>query len=363
MRKMSIAGLALVAACSADPDASTADIGDWEVWSWANPDAGSGVDVSYGSDTGPVDAGAPDAAADVADSAEDAGPLDAGPPDAVDPLDAADIGYDAGEPDVGEPPPLLKDSDNDGIPDVADLYPNDKDLPGTAYGGVVYAHTADELWRMDVKTYKLDFVAFFGWPADGNVHEMTDIAIDRYGVLYGVSFSAVYTCHPQKGGCLHIGTLPSSYNALTFVPQGLLDDDKDVLIAIGGGGEWTRLDRVGDTFVPTVLGSYGGLYTSSGDAYSIKGVGTYATVNKSGDSSDWLVAVHPATGHVTAEVGRLDGFGAMFGLAGWTDRAFGFDETGAVVIVDTETGTVVNTIQSVPKAWWGAGVRTYIPSQ
>lgn len=353
---------ALLSACSA-PSEETADIGPWQIW-W---DVGQGADSTPPGDAGPVDGGAAedvgadlgstdvhretpeDAIVDVASPTDTGSPVDAGAP--------ADTAPDAG------PPPLLVDSDNDGIPDVADLFPFDKDLPGTAYGGVVYAHTADELWRMDVKTYKLDFVAYFGWPADGGVHEMTDIAIDRYGALYGVSFSAVYSCHPQKGKCLRVGTLPTTYNALTFVPQGLLDEDKDVFIAIGGGGEWTRLDRTGDTFAATILGKYGAIYTSSGDAYSIKGVGTYATVNKSGDASDWLVAVHPATGHVTAEIGRLDGFSAMYGLAGWTDRAFGFDESGAVVVVDTGTGKVVNTIQSTPKKWWGAGVRTYIPAQ
>lgn len=353
--------LALVVACG-DPASGPQgqDVGAWEVWSWADPGGGDA-----GESGGAADAGAVTDAGAVADSAgADAGGLDvAGEPDGGPgggpDTQGAPGTPDTAAPDTAEPPPLT-DGDVDGVPDIADLFPADPSLPGTAYGGVVYAHTADELWRMDVKTYQLDFVAFFGWPADGNLHEMTDIAIDRYGVLYGVSHDALYTCHPQKGGCLRVGTLPSGYNALTFVPAGLLDADRDVLVAIGGGNQWTRLDRSGDSFVPTILGTYGALYTSSGDAYSIKGVGTYATVNKTGDASDWLVAIHPATGHVTAEIGRLDGFSTMYGLAGWTDRAFGFDESGAVVVVDTTTGKVVNVIQNTPKKWWGAGVRTYI---
>jgi hypothetical protein len=343
-----------IAACSGEPGSEPTDAGPVTA-----PDSGpaDALDAVFGGGTGDVD----DAA--TSDANEDAAPQDAA--DTVEPDDATPDAWkppqDTGTaPDLWEPPPP-PDLDHDGVPDEADLFPSDPNKPGTAFGGLVYAQTADELWTMDVKTYKLSFQAFFGWPSDGNLHEMTDIAIDRYGVLYGVSFSALYTCHPQSGACDRVGTLPSSYNALTFVPAGLLDEDADVLVAIGGGGEWTRFDRQGDQMIPTVLGSYGDLYSSSGDAFSIAGVGTYATVNKDGEDDDWLVAVHPASGHVTAEIGRMNGFSRLYGLAGWTDRVFGFDETGAVLVVDTTIGQVVNTIQTTPKTWWGAAVRTTIP--
>ena len=349
--------LLVAVSCSGqDPAGAPGDVGPWEVWSWVDMGGDAGSDATPG---GVLDAGSMDAMGG-GDSGmptlTDSGPsTDTTPPpqDAGPPLDVVST-----PPDI--PAPVLDDADQDGVPDDADLFPNDPDLPGLAYGGVVYMQTADELWRMDVKTYQLTFIAFFQWPSDGSSHQMTDIAIDRYGVLYGVSFDALYTCHPKTGACHRVATLPDGYNALTFVPAGLLDADRDTLVAIGKGGEWTRLDRQGDQLVPTVLGTYGAIYGSSGDAYSIAGVGTYATVNKSGDGDDWLVAVHPATGHVTKEIGRLTGFTALFGLAGWTDRAFGFDETGAILVVDTKSGEVVNVIQTTPKEWWGAAVRTVI---
>jgi hypothetical protein len=297
-----------------------------------------------------------DAVAGSEDAAHDVG---LGTADALD--GAPDATADATPAERFDVTPAPPDLDEDGIPDKADLFPDDPTRPGKAYGDVVYAQTKDELWTMNVKTYKLTYVAHFGWPDDGDGHEMTDIAIDRYGVLYGLTYGALYTCHPQTGACDRVGTMPAKYNALTFVPPGLLDEEVDTLVAIGAGGEWTQLDRDGNEMVPTILGLYGAMFTSSGDAYSIAGAGTYATVNKVGEDDDWLVAIQPTTGAINAEIVPIKGFTKVYGLAGWTDRAFAFDETGSVLVIDTVLGKVITAIQTVDKRWWGAAVRTTLP--
>jgi hypothetical protein len=276
----------------------------------------------------------------------------------------SEVASDASTSDTGveEPlPPTGPDGDGDGVPDEADLFPADPSLPGTARDNVVYAHTEDELWTLSVKTYQLDFSCFFDWPADDNPHKMTDLAIDRWGVLYGVSFKGLYTCHPTTCACSKVGDLPEGFNALTLVPRGVLDPDRDVLVGISGGGGWYRLDRDGDAFTSTQLGSYGEGYTSSGDAYAIKDVGAFATVNKGAELDDWLVEVDPATGTVLREIARLEGYRNVYGLAGWTDRAMAFDEAGSIVVLETATGAVVKELQDTPKKWWGAGVRTELP--
>lgn len=258
-------------------------------------------------------------------------------------------------------PPAGPDADHDGVPDEADLFPTDPSLPGTARDNVVYAHTEDELWTLSVKTYQLDFACFFDWPADDNPHKMTDLAIDRWGVLYGVSFKGLYTCHPTTCACTRVGDLPEGFNALTLVPRGVLEPERDVLVGISGGGGWYRLDPDGATFAGTLLGSYGEGYTSSGDAYAIKGVGAFATVNKGAELDDWLVEVEPTTGAVLREIARLEGLRNVYGLAGWTDRAMAFDEGGSIVVIETATGAVLKVLQDTPKKWWGAGVRTELP--
>ncbi|MFH1530830.1 MAG: hypothetical protein ABIK09_08885 [Pseudomonadota bacterium] len=50
--------------------------------------------------------------------------------------------------------------------------------------------------------------------------------------------------------------------------------------------------------------------------------------------------MNPVTGAVIAEVGVLSGYASVWGLAGWTGKAFAFDASGDIVIVDTATGQV-----------------------
>ncbi|MBM4370473.1 MAG: hypothetical protein FJ098_02415 [Deltaproteobacteria bacterium] len=255
----------------------------------------------------------------------------------------------------------LTDGDGDGVPDVADPKPADPDFPGTAEPDAVYAHTKDALYVMNVKTYQLDKVGDFQWVADGGNHLVTDIGIDRYGVLYAVTFEDIYVCSPVDAGCLWVGEQPEgiSYNGLTLVPKGSLDPYEDTLVAISEDGGWFRLYLEGAQVTAFQLGAYGAPYTSAGDAYSIDGVGTFAAVHKSGAAEDRLVRVNPSNGHVMAEVGPITGYSGIFGLAGWAAKAFAFDKGGDVILVDTATGAV-ELLHATGLSWWGAGVRTVL---
>jgi len=212
---------------------------------------------------------------------------------------------------------------------------------------------------MDVKMYKLDVVDDFKWPNDGAIHLMTDIGIDRYGVLYGTSYEYLYTCHPQTAVCHLVAKLPGSFNGLTLVPAGLVDPDKDVLIGISEEGGWYRLEVANGELTPTKLGGYGSDYSSAGDAYSIAGVGTFAAVHKGEIWDNYLVSVDPATGKVQEDIGPITGYVGIFGLAGWTDKAFAFDKTGAVRVIDT-TSAEVKVLHETEISWWGAGVATQL---
>ncbi len=249
------------------------------------------------------------------------------------------------------------DQDYDGVPDVADLFPQDPGLPGTVKPNTVYAHTASTLYSMDVKLYKLDKVGDFVWPDDEATHKMTDIGIDSYGVLYGTSYEYLYTCHPVTVQCSLVAKLPSAFNGLTMVPAGLIEQDRDVLVGISEEGGWFRLDVVEGELKASKLGGYGSQYASAGDAYSIAGVGTFAAVHKDGQDSNLLVSVNPADGHVLADIGPISGYVGIFGLAGWTDKAFAFDKTGDVLLIDTGSAEV-KLLHETEIPWWGAGVKT-----
>jgi hypothetical protein len=110
-----------------------------------------------------------------------------------------------------------------------------------------------------------------------------------------------------------------------------------------------------------VLGGYGGGYTSSGDAFSIFGVGTYASVDAPGQPDDVIVEVDPITGAVQGEVATVTGYSSIYGLAGWQGSIFAFDASGAVLRIDPATGDVA-LLQATPHSWWGAAVVTVLPS-
>jgi hypothetical protein len=252
----------------------------------------------------------------------------------------------------------MPDMDFDGVPDSADLFPQNPDLPGSALPDRVYAHTSDTLFSMGVKMYELIEIGDFNWPDDGYTHKMTDIAMDRYGVLYGTSFDYLYTCHPQTTECNLVAALPENFNGLTLIPGELMDEDADVLIGISEEGGWYRLDLENGQLLPTLLGSYGDLYKSAGDAYSIVGVGTFAAVYKEGEwDNNVLVSINPKTGAVIDEIGLITGYIGIFGLAGWTDKAFAFDKTGDISVIDTNTAEFT-VLHQTEHSWWGAGVLT-----
>ncbi|MEZ4268535.1 MAG: hypothetical protein R3F39_19390 [Myxococcota bacterium] len=255
-------------------------------------------------------------------------------------------------------PPETGDRDNDGVPDAADPFPDDGTRPGIALDLTVYAHTEDTLFTMNVKTYFVDPVGAFDFPPGFETSEqMTDIAIDRWGVLWGVSFDRLWVCHPQTAECWRMGELPDSFNGLTWVPGAAISAGSDMLIGVANDGGWFRLSVSGGLVSATKLGSYGPNFTSSGDAFSIEGIGTFASVNETLKTDDRIVRIDPKTGGTLALVGTTPGLFELWGLAGWTERIFGFDASGAIVVIGLLDGKVT-PVAKTEHEWWGAGVRS-----
>ncbi len=252
------------------------------------------------------------------------------------------------------------DKDGDSIPDDDDVFPEDKGQPGIVTPKKIYAHSSSALSTVDVVDYTVVNLGAFKWPQDGGGHQMTDIAIDRYGVLYGVTFDRAYVCNPTSLQCFNLGTLAGSYNGLTWVPAGTIDPDKDTLIGITQAGGWNQLTINNGMVSAKQLGTYGAGYTSAGDAFSIENVGTYAAVNKVGINSTVIVVVDPKTGKIQSELATTVGFNSIFGLAGWEGLIIAFDSSSSMIKVDPNTKEVTN-LGKKNVAWWGAGVGTVLP--
>jgi len=260
--------------------------------------------------------------------------------------------------------PENDDRDGDAIPNLADPFPDDAARPGVVLTNTVYAHTASELYKFGVKgQLEVELIGAFDFPSGTLDGRMTDIAIDRYGVMWGIGFEDVFIIDPTTAECWRIASLPQSFNGLTLVPKGVLGTTSDALIGVALDGGWWRMELVhagGVTRVQTTpVGNYGSSWQSSGDAFSIEGVGTFASVDKGAGLPDQLVSVDPATGLVTSVVAALAGYTEVWGLAGWAGRVYAFDAGGDVLVIDLATGAVQAQV-STGKAWWGAGVRTVL---
>lgn len=246
--------------------------------------------------------------------------------------------------------------------DWSELLDNDTEDAGPPPEGPVgqlYAHTADTLYRLDLAAGKFTTVGKFAFnKSKGSV---TDVAMDAYGKLYSVTDHDLFVCDVASAACKWLAKLPgtSTFNGLTFVPKGTVDADSETLIGIETDGSWDKVDFSGSSAKLTKLGLYGDSWLSSGDAFSVEGIGTYATLKGKG-TSDSLALIDPTNGKIIKVIGET-GVKQLYGFAWWSGVFYGFSADGKVYTLDVTTAkaTPVKGI-TVPAGakWWGAGVST-----
>jgi len=230
----------------------------------------------------------------------------------------------------------------------------DGGLPGQA---AVYAHTANQLYKVDPDTYQVTMVGTFDF---GSFEEMTDLAIDSNGNMIGVSFFAVYKVDPTTAHCTQLSnSLSMMFNGLSFVPATALGmTGPDVLVGTEtGSGNVYKVDPTnGQT---TMIGSMGGSYSSSGDLVSVDGFGTVQTVP--GSPHGVLVTLAPNTFHATpVGTGTGTGFDNIWGVGFWKGKVFGFTNGGQLITIDPNTGVGTMVATGGPQ-WYGAAVTTTAP--
>jgi hypothetical protein len=236
----------------------------------------------------------------------------------------------------------------------------DADRPDPPENSAVYAHSSSTLYRVDPVTFAVTEVGPFVWPTGSD--SMTDIAIDKDGLMIGISYGSVYRVDSGNASCtLLSNNLQGMFNGLSFVPAGQVGfpEGPDVLVGSRNtDGVIHSIDP--DTGAVTPVGDMGGDWVSSGDIVSIHGFGTVATVTTgSGLGSDVLARLESGTFAATP-IGTDTGYGDLWGVGFWGGDVFGFSEDGTFVIVNTTTGTATPVETSAPR-WWGAAVTTAAP--
>ena len=213
----------------------------------------------------------------------------------------------------------------------------------------IWAHSSDELYLVDPTTFATTLVGSF------NVgDQMTDLAVTPAGVLYAISFSALYRVDKTTAQATYVAPLSgSANNGLTFLADG-------TLLASDGTGEVKRIDPASGAL--TSVGFFGNGLSSSGDLVAVQGVmyGISSTAAGGADASgnNILLRVDTATG-VAAVVGPI-GFGNVWGLAYVKGRVIAFSNTGQIIQVDPQTGQ--GTLLATKNvAFWGAGQSPLTP--
>jgi len=249
------------------------------------------------------------------------------------------------------------DDDDTGGPDArVDPGVDAADTGGNAW---VFAHSASTLFRVDPITYAVTRIGPFQWPAGSDT--MTDIAIDREGVMIGISYTRVYRVDPQTAACTLLSSnLQGMFNGLSFVPSMLAFglEGPDVLVGDrNSDGKIFQIDP--NTGGVTQIGDMGPGFSSSGDIVAVTGFGMVATVPTGTLGPDQLVRLAPTTFAATP-IGASTGFDDIWGVGFWGTRVFGFTEQGTLTIIDSATG-VGTSVATGGEAWWGAAVTTAAP--
>jgi hypothetical protein len=211
----------------------------------------------------------------------------------------------------------------------------------------MYAHSDRTLFAVEAGTLTVKSIGDFtidGAPAN---RFMTDIAISKDGILYGIDGSGViYRINASTAAMTAVGQLPAFVNGLAISTDG-------ILYAAGFSVIFTFDTRDG------TVGRFNqdATYSSSGDLIALPDGYLYQTaIGPNG--ADLLIRIDPRTG-ATREVGST-GVSGMWGLGYAQGTLYGFDSTGRILSVSSATGAspvVVSTSFSFygattnPLAW------------
>jgi hypothetical protein len=221
-------------------------------------------------------------------------------------------------------------------------------------------HTSNTLYTMDVdQPYTINQIGPYTTNNQA-LNSVTDIAIDRWGVLYAETFSNLYACDPETAECWQLAQLPQSSNGLTMIPPGIIDQNDDTLVAIAGSGAWFRVDVMNGNAMFQQIGQYGQGLSNAGDVFSIEGVGTYGATNPAAIWECDPTMNNKAQNKLTDNA-YASQYGSVWGLAGWEGKIFAFNSDGKIALIDPQNGDWQTIHDNSNPSWWGAGVWSVLP--
>lgn len=234
------------------------------------------------------------------------------------------------------------DRDGDRIPDHADPFPDDPDRPGRTKPGTLYANTATTLFELSGGGRDAAPVGTFSF-ADGRSRSVTDLAIDRYGVLYAISFDALLVCDPATARCETLFGLLDAHNALGIVPGGGDGPDRLVAVTTAGGVRWMDPATGPEPLVNLSGASSGDILASGPDV-------VVAAEDAGAGRPDRLVQL--AVGSRRVLRSETAPGGKIYGLARCGADVYALDADGSVYL--SPGGGPYERVATTSHPWWGA---------
>lgn len=241
-----------------------------------------------------------------------------------------------------------------------------RDNGPVAQEALVYAHSDTTLYAVDPRANPPRFsrIADFTFPRGTMVADMTDIAVDADGTITGTAGDAVWRIDARTAACTPVVTLPERrfFVGLTWVPRGVVEDGREVLVGATTDGALWRIDLSSGraTMMFTLPRASGQAWTISGDLVSIDGDATYITLRRDGASStspDVLGVVDFRGRGLRIVNAEGVGFSRVFGLGYWRQTLYGFTRTGEFITINTRTGAG-RRVSMPTMQFSGAGVTT-----
>lgn len=246
------------------------------------------------------------------------------------------------------------DNDCNGQVDCADplcgLAPNCCTPQTGTVDGTIWANSSMKLYRVDPATFAVTTIGNF----DAG-EEMTDVAVTPNGVLYGISFTTLYSINMTTAKATALVSIGGSgNNSLTFLQNGKL-------LAADSSGDVKVINPT--TGSVTTIGNYGNGLSSSGDLVSIQNgtmYGISSTKAGGGDASNSnvLIRVNTTSGVATAVGGT--GKSQVWGLAFASSKVIGFTTAGEILQIDPLTGAS-SVVANKGVTFWGAGQSPNVP--
>ena len=244
----------------------------------------------------------------------------------------------------------------------------------------VFVHSNDTLYKLDPNSAALELskVGKFS----GVTGSMVDIALNEDGEMYGTTYDGVYRIDKTTGAATLIragATDAREYpDSLSFVPQGTLEADREVLVGYRGS-DYIRIDPQSGAIEVVKRNALGRYLVSSGDIVSIREGDflTYLTVKPNFDEecaddaecrkcqdNDCLFEVNPSTGEKVSNLGSTKR-ASVFGLAFWAGTVYGINSEGKLFKIATDSPPSVTNV-TIPGGlgaikFFGAGSSTAAP--